>query len=46
LADATAGPLTADERRVFAALAEKIRSSLSALVEDGVSLAKGPHGQR
>ena len=46
LADATAGPLTADERRVFTALAEKIRSSLSALVEDGVSLAKGPHGQR
>jgi DNA-binding MarR family transcriptional regulator len=46
LADATAGPLTADERRVFAALAEKIRSSLSALVEDGVSLAKGTHGQR
>jgi hypothetical protein len=28
------------------ALAEKIRSSLSALVEDGVSLAKGTHGQR
>jgi len=46
LADATAGPLTADERRVFAALAEKIRSSLSALVEDGVLLAKGTHGQR
>ena len=46
LADATAGSLSADERRVFTALAEKIRSSLSALVEDGVPLAKGTHGQR
>ncbi len=45
LADATATALTADERRVFVALAEKIRSSLTTRVE-GVSLAKAVDGQR
>ena len=46
LADATAGTLTADERRVFTALAEKMRGSLAALVEDGTRLAGSTHGQR
>jgi DNA-binding MarR family transcriptional regulator len=45
LADATAAALTGDERRVFVALAEKIRSSLTTRVE-GVSIAKAVDGQR
>jgi DNA-binding MarR family transcriptional regulator len=45
LADATAAALTGDERRVFVALAEKIRSSLTTRVE-GVSMAKAVDGQR
>jgi DNA-binding MarR family transcriptional regulator len=45
LADATAAGLTGDERRVFVALAEKIRSSLTTRVE-GVSVAKAVDGQR
>jgi DNA-binding MarR family transcriptional regulator len=45
LADATAAALTGDEKRVFVALAEKIRSSLTTRVE-GVSLAKVVDGQR
>jgi DNA-binding MarR family transcriptional regulator len=45
LADATAVALTGDERRVFVALAEKIRSSLTTRVE-GVSMAKAVDGQR
>lgn len=45
LADATAAALTGDERRLFVALAEKIRSSLSTRVE-GVSMAKAVDGQR
>ena len=46
LAAAIAGPLSAEERRVFTALADKIRSSLGALVEDGIPLAKGTHHGR
>jgi hypothetical protein len=45
LADATAAALTGDERRVFVALAEKIRSSLTTQVE-GASMVKAVNGQR
>jgi DNA-binding MarR family transcriptional regulator len=45
LADATAAALTGDERRVFVALAEKIRGSLTTRVE-GASTAKAVDGQR
>ena len=45
LADAAAAALTGDERRVFVALAEKIRSSLTTRIE-GVPMAKAVDGQR
>jgi hypothetical protein len=45
LADATAVALTGDETRIFVALAEKIRSSLTARVE-GAAIAKAVDGQR
>ncbi len=46
LADATAGALTPDEKRVFVELASKIRNFLTARVESGALLAKGSDVQR
>jgi DNA-binding MarR family transcriptional regulator len=45
LADATASALTGEERRLFVALAEKVRSSLAARVESASS-ARTVDGQR
>lgn len=46
LADATAGALTLEERRIFVTLAAKIQTSLSSALNGGAAMAKVDHAQR